>query len=97
MVVNEHLSWRRRWSQFVPRASLPDLAGPSVSDFADQHADRAELMGELGKFPERQRTVLVLRATTTASPTTRSPYCSTSRLEPSEAMRRGPWPHCGWR
>jgi RNA polymerase sigma-70 factor (sigma-E family) len=60
MIVNEHLSWRRKWARLVPRAELSE---PRTADlhFADQHADRAELVIELNKLPRRQKTVLVLR------------------------------------
>ncbi|WP_375424533.1 SigE family RNA polymerase sigma factor [uncultured Friedmanniella sp.] len=60
MIVNEHLSWRRKWSRLVPQAELrePPVSGP---DFADTHADRAELVAELARLPRRQQTVLVLR------------------------------------
>ena len=67
MVVNEFLSWRRKWSRFVPRPEIEsDLGselGPdrSTQDHADRHADRDELIGELAKLPKRQRAVLVLR------------------------------------
>ena len=60
MIVNEHLSWRRKWARLVPQAELrePATAG---SHFTDQHADRAELLAELNKLPQRQKAVLVLR------------------------------------
>lgn len=60
MVVNEHLSWRRKWSRIIPQAEFrePPPAGPG---FADQHADRAELVGELAKLPRKQRAALALR------------------------------------
>lgn len=61
MVVNEHLSWRGRWSRTVPQADLVDLPRGPAPGFADQHADRAELIVELRKLPRRQRAVLVLR------------------------------------
>jgi RNA polymerase sigma-70 factor (sigma-E family) len=60
MVVNEHLSWRRKWARLIPQAELrePDRSAP---DFADQHADRAELVAELNKLPRRQKAVVVVR------------------------------------
>ncbi|TDO60806.1 RNA polymerase sigma-70 factor (sigma-E family) [Kribbella sp. VKM Ac-2571] len=59
MVVNEYLSWRRKWSRYVPRAEIvPD---ETVADHADRIADRSQLLGELEKLPRRQRAVLVLR------------------------------------
>jgi RNA polymerase sigma-70 factor (sigma-E family) len=60
MVVNEHLSWRRKWSRIIPEADLREPV-PAAADFTDQHADRAELITELAKLPRRQRAVLVLR------------------------------------
>lgn len=60
MVVNEHLSWRRKWSRLVPQAELrePRVSGP---DLADTYADRAELAAELARLPRRQKAVIVLR------------------------------------
>ncbi|MEV8372298.1 SigE family RNA polymerase sigma factor [Kribbella sp. NPDC056861] len=59
MVVNEYLSWRRKWSRFVPRPEI--FTAETVADHADQQADRDELIAELAKLPRRQRAVLVLR------------------------------------
>lgn len=59
MIVNEYLSWRRKWARLVPQASLPDEAGQP--DPAGQVADRAQLVAEIGQLPRRQRTVLVMR------------------------------------
>ncbi|ADB31906.1 transcriptional regulator, LuxR family [Kribbella flavida DSM 17836] len=59
MVVNEFLSWRRKWSRFVPRPEI--LPAEPVADHARQQADRDQLIGELAKLPRRQRAVLVLR------------------------------------
>lgn len=61
MVVNEHLSWRRKWSRVLPHAELRDSVLGSAPDFTDQYADRAELLSELDKLPRRQKAVLVLR------------------------------------
>ncbi len=60
MVVNEHLSWRRKWSRLVPHAELiePPAGGRG---FDDDQADRAQLVQELNKLPRRQKAVLVLR------------------------------------
>lgn len=60
MIVNEFLSWRRKWVRVVPKAELLEPA-PSRTGFAEQHADRAELVAQLDKLPRRQRAVLVLR------------------------------------
>ncbi len=59
MVVNEYLSWRRRWSRVVPRPEI--TVTDQHSDPAIGLADRQELLAELAKLPRRQRTVLVLR------------------------------------
>ncbi len=59
MVVNEYISWRRKWARLVPRS---DIVDDRVSpDHADQHADHAELAQLLDRLPPRQRAVLVLR------------------------------------
>ncbi len=59
MVVNEFLSWRRKWARYVPYAEVePSVREP---DHADALAERSALLGEVGKLPRRQRTVLVLR------------------------------------
>jgi RNA polymerase sigma-70 factor (sigma-E family) len=60
MIVNEHLSWRRKWARLIPQAELREPE-PSAVHFADQHADRAELVAELNKLPKRQKAVVVLR------------------------------------
>ena len=60
MIVNEHLSWRRKWSRLIPHAELADRMPPDPG-FADRHAERAALVDELNKLPKRQKAVLVLR------------------------------------
>jgi RNA polymerase sigma-70 factor (sigma-E family) len=60
MIVNEYLSWRRRWARVLPSASVT----PPVSDTPDHataHADREALRAELARLPRQQRAVLVLR------------------------------------
>ncbi len=59
MIVNEFLSWRRKWARVVPVAEIPELA--TASDSAVQQADRALLITELAKLPRRQLAVIVLR------------------------------------
>jgi RNA polymerase sigma-70 factor (sigma-E family) len=60
MVVNEFLSWRRKWARFVPRAQVhPD--DDHTPDHAARQADADELLTELSKLPRRQRAVLVMR------------------------------------
>jgi RNA polymerase sigma-70 factor (sigma-E family) len=59
MVVNEFLSWRRKWARYVPYAEVePDIREP---DHAAAQAERSAMLAEVGKLPRRQRTVLVLR------------------------------------
>ena len=59
MVVNEYVSWRRKWGRIVPRAEIVDER--REPDHADRHADRDDLNRRLDGLPPRQRTVLVLR------------------------------------
>jgi RNA polymerase sigma-70 factor (sigma-E family) len=59
MIVNEFLSWRRKWARVIPFAQVPDTT--RVPDPADEHADHELLASELAKLPRRQRAVLVLR------------------------------------
>lgn len=58
MIVNEHLSWRRRWSRVEPRAELPTGV---QSDGTGAHAERDALVAEIQRLPRRQRVVLALR------------------------------------
>jgi RNA polymerase sigma-70 factor (sigma-E family) len=59
MVVNEFLSWRRKWSRYVPQAEVePDAA---QADHAQELTERSALLAEVAKLPRRQRAVLVLR------------------------------------
>jgi RNA polymerase sigma-70 factor (sigma-E family) len=59
-LVNEYLTWRRKWARIVPREVLPTVHAHQL-DHADAHADRAVLMTELAALPPRQRAVLVMR------------------------------------
>ena len=59
MVVNEYLSWRRRWARITPRANIESPA--TVPDHAEQHAERAALMDHIARLSPRQRAVLALR------------------------------------
>jgi RNA polymerase sigma-70 factor (sigma-E family) len=58
MVINEYLSWRRRWARITTH---PELGETVQSDHADTHADREAIWVELARLPRRQRVVLVLR------------------------------------
>jgi RNA polymerase sigma-70 factor (sigma-E family) len=57
-IVNEYLSWRRKWARIIPRH---DLAHDPEPDVADAHAVRSELAHQLAALPPRQRAVLVMR------------------------------------
>jgi len=59
-LVNEYLSWRRKWARVIPRAVVLRDENPAP-DPADQHANRSELAAELAALPARQRLVLVMR------------------------------------
>ena len=62
MIVNEYLSWRRKWARYVPVAELGEHDTRAAEpDHATQHADRAELIAELAKLPPKQRAVIALR------------------------------------
>ena len=58
-VVNEYLSWRRKWARLVPTAHVPDRVGSR--DLAEDHASRSELAARIAALPARQRAVIVLR------------------------------------
>jgi len=59
MVVNEYLSWRRKWSRVVPVAEVID--DRRTPDHAERHAERDDLAERLNQLSARQRSVLVLR------------------------------------
>lgn len=59
MLVNEHLSWRRRLRRRpVPAEGLPES---TVNDPSQELEDRDLLRASLAALPRRQRTVLALR------------------------------------
>ena len=60
MIVNEYLSWRRRWARISPSATVT-VPAPDGPDHATVHADREALRAELARLPRQQRAVLVLR------------------------------------
>jgi RNA polymerase sigma-70 factor (sigma-E family) len=63
MIVNEHLSWRRRWQVRSVRASADTVlhaAQASTADHAGAVADRDEVRRRLARLAPRQRTVVVL-------------------------------------
>lgn len=60
MIVNEYISWRRKWSRQIPTQDLDP--GPSAEhDHAERSAERDALVRELAKLPRRQQVVLALR------------------------------------
>ncbi len=61
MVVNEYLSWRRKWSRFVPRPEIWSEDERLQPDHAARLADQDEMVAELAKLPPRQRSVIALR------------------------------------
>lgn len=64
MVLNEFLSWRRRWQvrtvRAVPAEVLHARSTP-VADHAGAVADRDEVRRRLARLPKRQRAIVVLR------------------------------------
>jgi RNA polymerase sigma-70 factor (sigma-E family) len=62
MIVNEFISWRRKWARVVPGVNLADETGPTgAPDHAERYADHLSLLHELERLPRRQRAVIVLR------------------------------------
>ena len=60
MLINEHLSWRRRWARLVPFAFVSGRS-TDARDLATSHVDRDQLLAEVRRLPARQRTVIGLR------------------------------------
>lgn len=59
MIVNQFVSWRRKWSRLVPSHVVEPEA--QVPDHAERSADRDLLDRELRRLPRRQQVVLALR------------------------------------
>ena len=59
MVVNEFLSWRRKWARIEPHGVVEVMR--AAPDHATAVADRMELLTRLCELPKRQRAVIVLR------------------------------------
>lgn len=63
MLVNELISWRRKWGRLLPRADVADLveARSRRDDLGTDLVERDALMADLARLPVRQRAVVVLR------------------------------------
>ena len=62
MVVNEHLSWRRRVRRTLGQLTHADETVAALgAPFDERLADQAELIAEIRRLPPRQRAVVVLR------------------------------------
>jgi len=61
MVINEFLSWKRKWGRISPVGILTDRHVNPSGDHAVLVADQQQLRAELARLPPRQRAVLVLR------------------------------------
>ena len=59
MVVNEFVSWRRKWARIIPAADV--VPADTASDHADAHADRQLLDQQISRLSKRQQVVLALR------------------------------------
>lgn len=63
MLVNEYLSWRRKWVPTWRSVDASELAEAAANgtDFASAQAERADLLAEVRRLPARQRAVIGLR------------------------------------
>ena len=59
MLINEYLSWRRKWGRILPRATVEQAT--LQPDHADQYAARVALQAQIRRLPRRQQIVLALR------------------------------------
>ena len=59
MLVNEFLSWRRKWARIVPTAEL--ASEDYRPDQTSRYEDRQVLQAQIRRLPVRQRIVLALR------------------------------------
>ena len=60
MLVNEFVSWRRKWARIEPQADA-GRALPASADVAVAVTERSELQEQLGHLPRKQQVVLALR------------------------------------
>lgn len=65
MLVNEHVSWHRKWGRLLPHADVTTTSDRQPSgqlpDHADTYAERATLQTGIAKLPRQQQVVLGLR------------------------------------
>ena len=61
MLVNEFLSWRRKWARVLPFVKVGEFRSDGSTDHAQTVVDRDALVREIGRLPERQRVVVTLR------------------------------------
>jgi RNA polymerase sigma-70 factor (sigma-E family) len=61
MLVNEFLSWRRKWGRQSPVAVVPEPHEAIGDDHVRAHAERDALLAEVRRLPPRQRVVIALR------------------------------------
>ena len=64
MLVNDYLSWRRKWARLLPFADVAwhiREADSAKDDVTSVHADRDVLLAEVRRLPPRQRAVIGLR------------------------------------
>jgi RNA polymerase sigma factor (sigma-70 family) len=59
MVVNECISWRRKWGRL--QATSDSELDRSTADHGGRYADRDELLAELRKLAPKPRAAIVLR------------------------------------
>jgi RNA polymerase sigma-70 factor (sigma-E family) len=61
MVVNEYISWRRKWARIVPSSDVVERADRPQPDHADHIANKSDVADRLRVLAPRQRAVIVLR------------------------------------
>lgn len=61
MIVNEFISWRRKWSRIKPVALIDERLDNRTLDPTTRTADLADLRHQLEALSRRQRAAIVLR------------------------------------
>jgi RNA polymerase sigma-70 factor (sigma-E family) len=61
MLVNEFVSWRRKWARIVPRSDVVEFMTEVEPDPAARHAERAAIVDDIARLSRRQRAVIILR------------------------------------